>query len=92
MTLQDIKNKLNMNTLNLEWSMDESNTKTEWLKEWNNEARLMIVMHSETADKIKSDPQRSDLILHTESRISQTKQQEYQYHLIMVKDNVAFTF
>ena len=54
--IAEIKSQLGVAQLNLTTSKDASNAPTEWMRHWNNDARVAISIHKDTVAAIQADP------------------------------------
>ena len=82
MNLQEIKSKLNVQTLNFNYVITEAGEKTSWLKDWNNENRIAILMHQEVLDTIKTNKAISSLGINTQ--VKQGSKGEYTAQTICI--------
>ncbi len=67
MTLDQIKSQLNISTLELSFSTDKDNKPTSWLRHWDNDRRIAISIHLETARHAEIHTT-SSLALQTETK------------------------
>jgi hypothetical protein len=82
MNITEIKSKLGMETLNLNYSTDKAGVKDEnWLRHWDNAQRISVSIHADTLAKIKADPTISILDLQSETK--EAKQGAYTAMLII---------
>jgi len=82
MKLSEIKSQLSKESLNLNFVTTEAGEKTSWLKDWNNNSRIAVLMHTDVLAAIKADPNISSLGINTQQK--QGKQGEYTAHTICV--------
>lgn len=75
MNIQQIKEKLNIPTLQLQKSLDKENNFDGWLRHWENDTRVAVSIHKDTAEEIKTDPKIAFLGLQKEVR--EAEQGEY---------------
>ena len=68
MNIQDIKNTLNINTLQLNTATDKDGNKTAWMRHWNNTDRMAVSIHKDTVNAIQADTQLDTLDIQTEIR------------------------
>ena len=76
MNLSEGKKTLGVETINLTTVETATGEKTEWMKDWNNNKRVAILIHKETLAKIKANPTCASLGLNTQ--IKQGAKGEYQ--------------
>lgn len=69
MTLQEIKNNLEIPTFHLNTPNDAEGNPTQWLRHWDNERRIAVSIHKDLFDELKKDSTVSNLGLQTETRI-----------------------
>ena len=67
-TLAEIKRELNVESINMNTVVTEAGEVTSWLKDWNNEIRVAILMHKDTYDAIVADPAISSLGIHEQEK------------------------
>lgn len=68
MTIEQIKSELGYSTLNLNTSNDSNGVPTEWMRHWDNEARVAVSLHKELIAQLQADPSISDLAIQSELR------------------------
>ena len=68
MNLSEIKRDLGVETINLNTVTTESGEKTDWLKDWNNDKRVAILVHKDTLAKIKAEPGIASLGIHVQTK------------------------
>jgi ribosomal protein L11 len=54
MNLAEIKKTLGVETINLNQVVTETNEKTEWYKDWDNNTRTAILIHKDTLEAVKT--------------------------------------
>lgn len=81
MNIVQIKQKLNLPTLDLNTANDKAGKPTDWMRAWDNENRVAVSIHKELVAEIKADANLSSLGLQTETR--QGSQGEYTAHRIV---------
>jgi hypothetical protein len=64
--LAEIKRELGYEVLNLNTVTTESGENTEWMKQWDNENRIAVLIHKDTLAKIKAKPGISSLGINTQ--------------------------
>ena len=84
MNLIETKRTLGYDTLNLNTVVTEAGEKTSWMKQWDNDNRIAVLIHKDTLTKIKNNPTISSLGLVT--AIKQGAKGEY-----IAKTIVAYT-
>ena len=72
MTIAQIKAQLNIASLDLVRSTDENKKPTDWLRYWNNDSRMAVVVHNDVVAKIKADPKINTLALKHEQKTTKT--------------------
>ena len=82
--LAEIKKTLGYDVLNLNTVTTESGESTEWMKQWDNENRIAVLIHKDTLAKVKAKPGISSLGINTQ--IKQGAKGEY-----VAKTIVAYT-
>jgi hypothetical protein len=82
--LAEIKRELGYDVLNLNTVTTESGESTEWMKQWDNENRIAVLIHKDTLAKVKAKPGISSLGINTQ--IKQGAKGEY-----VAKTIVAYT-
>lgn len=92
MNIQDLKNSIGLPSLELERCLDEQDQPTQWLRHWDNENRIAVVMHEEVAQGIKQDPMRTDLVMKKADVASKTSGELYTSIIVAIKKNVEFAF
>lgn len=80
--LAEIKGQLNVQVINLNTVTTASGEKTEWMKHWDNDGRIAILIHKDTLAKIKANPSISTLGVNTQ--VKQGAQGEYTAKTICV--------
>ena len=75
MNLAEIKEKLGVQTINLNQVVTETGEKTAWYKHWDNDNRVAILVHQDTLGKIKADAGLNTLGINTQTK--QGAQGEY---------------
>ena len=75
MNLQETKQTLGYDTLNLNTVVTEAGEKTSWMKQWDNDNRIAILIHKDTLAKIKANPNCTSLGISTATK--QGAQGEY---------------
>ena len=83
-TLPALKAKLGYENLNLTKVKTESGEPTAWLRQWDNDNRIAVVIHQDTLAKIKANPAISSL--GTKDQKKSSAKGEY-----LVKTIVAYT-
>ena len=71
-TLAQIKSQLNIVSLDLQRSVDKEQKPTSWLRYWNNNTKMAVVIHQEVVDKIKANPNISTLAVKHEVKATKT--------------------
>ena len=80
--LSEVKKELNVQTINLNTVSTEAGEKTSWMKQWDNEGRVAILIHKDTLAKIKANPSISTLGINTQ--VKQGAKGEYTAKTICV--------
>jgi hypothetical protein len=68
MNLSEIKNTINIQTLNLNISQDANKVDTSWLRHWDNANRVAVSIHMDTYTALKNDSTISTLEIQTEQK------------------------
>lgn len=68
MNLTQIKDKLNLSTLELNTATDANNKPTEWMRHWDNDNRVAVSIHKELVAELKADKNITSLGLQSETR------------------------
>lgn len=96
MNIQQIKTKLGFETLSFSNDIDSEGVKSEWVRHWDNQLRISVSMTEENFHKIKSLPQRDDLVMHVMDKIAsdklnkdgeEVKGQPYTHIVIFINEN-----
>lgn len=82
MNLQEVKSKLGVQTLNLNYVITEAGEKTAWLKDWDNTNRIAILMHQDVLDTIKANKAVTSLGINTQ--VKQGNKGEYTAQTICI--------
>jgi hypothetical protein len=82
MNLSEIKTSLNVETLSLNTVKTSTGEETQWMKHWDNELRIAILLHKDTLAKIKANKECSSLGIKTATK--QGAQGEYTAHTIVM--------
>ena len=86
MNLQEIKQKLGYQTLGLDTVTTEAGEKTMWMKHWDNDNRIAVLIHKDTLAKVKAAPACTTLGIKTATK--QAAKGEYTTHtIVMYKEN-----
>ena len=56
MNLSELKSKLGHETLNFNIVKTAEGVSTQWLKQWDNTARIAVLIHKDTLAKIRATP------------------------------------
>ena len=75
MNLTETKQQLGHSTLNFNTVTTEKGEKTSWLKQWDNDSRVAVLIHKDTLAKIKANPNISTIGLKVGKK--EGKQGEY---------------
>jgi len=82
MNITEIKTKLGVEALNLNFATDKDGVKdTEWMRHWDNDNRMAVSIHVDTVQKIKAGGV-TTLGLQTETR--EGSKGEYTAHRIVM--------
>jgi hypothetical protein len=82
MKLHEIKTQLGYETLNLNTVATATGEQTSWMKHWDNNNRIAVLIHKETLTKIKANLECSSLGL--KSATKQGSKGEYTAHTIVM--------
>lgn len=86
MKLAEIKSKLDITTLELRPSATQDGEDTGWLRHWDDTRRLSISIPRDLAKELVKMPDKDDLTLSYESRVSSTSNQQYDSYRIIVPE------
>lgn len=100
MTIEDIKAKVGLPELIMQYCLDEDDNETDWVRHWDNELRISVSMPEEVFDEIKKDRNRNDLFMTTAKKISKdkvdkedetkvTKGSAYTHVVVFIPENLA---
>lgn len=68
MTLDQIKEKVGVPTLQLNTAKDAAGADTEWMRHWDNENRVAVSIHKELVTELKANSNLDSLGLQKEAR------------------------
>lgn len=68
MNLQQVKEQLNMSSLELNTANDIEGNPTEWVRHWDNNRRIAVSIHKDLVKEIKEDSNLQGLGLQEEMR------------------------
>ena len=68
MNLTEIKRTLGHDTLGFNRVVTESNETTSWLKMWDNDHRIAVLIHDDTLKQIKANPNITTLGINTQTK------------------------
>jgi len=68
MKITEIKESLGIHRLQFVEAENANGESTEWVRHWDNEKRLAVSMHMDTAKQIKANPEIDGLFTQTEIR------------------------
>lgn len=72
MTITQIKEKIQQPVLEFRTALDQNtNQPTEWLRHWDNDNRVSVSIHKDTAAEIKANPKIMSLGVQTETRTAE---------------------
>lgn len=74
-TIAEIKVELGVQTLNFNTVKTATGDSTSWLKDWNNDSRIAVLIHRDTLNAIKANSSVASLGVNTQ--IKQGAQGEY---------------
>jgi hypothetical protein len=66
--IAQIKTTINVPTLELNTSQDANNQPTDWMRHWDNEARISVSIHKDLVAELQADITIASLGLQTETR------------------------
>ena len=66
MNLSEVKKNLGVETINLNTVVTTTGEKTDWMKDWNNNNRVAILIHKDTLAKLKANPEATSLGINTQ--------------------------
>ena len=82
MKLNEIKQQLGYEALNLNTVATATGEQTSWMKHWDNDNRIAVLIHKDTLAKLKADLECSSLGYKT--AIKQGSKGEYTAHTIVM--------
>lgn len=82
MNLSETKQTLGYQTLSLNTVVTATGEKTSWMKHWDNDNRVAVLVHKDTLAKIKAEPACSSLGIKTATK--QGAKGEYKAHTIVM--------
>ena len=68
MNITEIKSAIAITSLQLNTAKDKDDNATEWMRHWDNEARIAVSIHKDLVAEIKADSNLSSLGLQKEQR------------------------
>lgn len=68
MTLDQIKEKVGIEQLELNTANDGEGNPTDWMRHWDNDNRVAVSIHKELVGELKADANISSLGIQTETR------------------------
>ena len=103
MDIQDIKKKIASkhaieipNLMMVRQVNQETGAEEGWVRHWENDARVAVVMPQDVFEKIKADPTRCDLALKSEVKTSKgdanTPGADYTMHIVIIPTSVEHVF
>lgn len=103
MTIDMIKAQFNIQSLDLQYSVDDKGEKvvtlnpttgeeTTWVRYWDNTQRLGISMTEKTMDLIDANRNRADLFANEEEKTSETSGKDYTHVYVGIRANMAKSF
>jgi hypothetical protein len=82
MKLHEIKTQLGYETLGLNTVATATGEKTSWMKHWDNDNRIAVLIHRDTFVKLKANPECPSLGIKT--AVKQGSKGEYTAHTIVM--------
>lgn len=82
MNLSETKQTLGYQTLSLNTVATATGEKTSWMKHWDNDNRVAVLIHKDTLAKLKANPDCSSLGI--KSAVKQGSKGEYKAHTIVM--------
>lgn len=89
MRLDQIKEQLGYEALNLNTVATATGEKTSWMKHWDNNKRIAVLIHKDTLTKLKSNMKCSTLGIKTATK--QGSKGEYTAHTIVMYNEAEET-
>lgn len=89
MNINEIKSQLGYETLNLDTVKTVTGEKTSWMKHWDNNSRIAVLVHVDTFNKIKATPSMGALGIKTSTK--QGAKGEYIAHTIVAYKEAEHT-
>jgi len=87
MKLHEIKQQLGYETLNLNTVKTVTGEETSWMKHWDNDNRVAVLIHKDTLGKLKENMACSTLGINTQ--VKQGAQGEYTAKIIVMYEQTA---
>jgi len=84
MTLSEIKDKLDIQVLELNTANDADENPTNWMRHWDNDNRVAVSIHKDTIAAIQESPSSSNLGLQHETRTGEKGDYDA-YRIVMYK-------
>jgi hypothetical protein len=89
MKLHEIKQTLGYETLSLNTVATATGEQTSWMKHWDNNSRVAVLIHKDTLAKLKANMECSSLGIKT--AIKQGSKGEYKAHTIVMYNEAEET-
>lgn len=89
MKLHEIKTQLGYQSLNLNTVATAAGEKTSWMKHWDNDNRVAVLIHKDTLAKLKTNMECSSLGIKTATK--QGSKGEYKAHTIVMYNEAEET-
>lgn len=70
--LATLKTQLEIESLDLQRTVDEKQQPTQWLRYWNDQRRIAVVVHDDVVAAIKANPNLDTLALKYEQKVTKT--------------------
>lgn len=91
MTIQQIKQELNLASINFQKVISENPSETVWHKAFDKDSRVMIVAAEEVLQAISSDLSLSDVALKDEGTIVPEGKEPYRKYFLVRYKEVSFS-
>ena len=91
MTITQIKEQLNLASINFQRVISENPSETTWHKSFNKDLRIMIVAPEEVLQAISENPSLSDVALKDEGTIYPEGKEPYRKYFLVRYKEVSFS-
>lgn len=91
MTLDHVKQTLDIVALDLSVATDKDNNPTDWFRQWDDTSRTAISVHKDTVAEIQADDKLSTLGIQTEERTSEKGEIYTSVRVVNYKNSIALS-